>query len=1015
MPYVEQMLYGVENTDNSAGREVLAKSPGLGTDATTEIATLCDRWGAPPALGLAQPVLMSFRLAAEIPSIRGRLYAVIQASRGFEQIFHAAVISESAYVTFMRNPFALRQVVDFLEDWKPGLRLNRLEVNYDHTRPLVDPPVSAKDIGLVDEAVSKYITDGTLSLPLEQPSSESDRSLALIIACLPEKDRKELRFASFATSDGNNYSLFANESDGGDFSGWRRLMMTWLAGDYVDETDSYIKSIRTYMERGDLVGVTRVTSRQPARPMAPGKERIDPFVVDRFSPGVAAEDTPQAKVTRPPLPKSPSRPVAGTPSARKPAPERTEPARRPVKPISAMAVSQPAAEPRPEPIRAPNRTKVSRARRLPVRPPRFYRRVVRGLVALVVICLAGWFGWMWREGYSISETLEWAGLEYFNAERSRTERAATLLEVVDVGGVYDRQLKLVAGAGNGLNPSLDKGRSKAMGNLQEEVGVPLRQQIDLFVKLANDGMQQGSRPDRETQRMRSLAAQGSVLEQEMARLELAWHSLAAQVFWHDLSHLTDKEVAARHDSLSLREKGFQEDARLGLGTTEQAESLAAARAQVRGMASLLTLFNERSYSAEWEKALSTAAASVSPSASRMTRAYRNSAFALVRLKKYERSQAAMDLPFRGEIRDNDWPTAEVRSILPALRSQARMFPKGHAPALLTGTLDLYGVLKKPGDAAAKAAASAEFLTDLEKNAAFRFHPDPYRDYLDRIRFEAAGIRLSGGRDPSSPGDDRYADAADDIVGAFRDSLATVTDPASWDALAANLESGFLSRWAGRLAVASRLDLDRLKASFDTDWAQCMATAARLRTEVKQGRDWTATWTLADQQARALRATYEGPLAQDFGRSVALTQVAGMQGDLYAPVPLEIESVTVRLERDQLTEPTKIRVAFSFGPGGEEYRSDDFKLGPSAPEGSGWVGTGDIGWKAQLAAAQSIRIRILSKDGERTLLVVDCPALDQGEGIAGMLRPRNGEGGSVSLKINGRYWSGLQVPELGPIF
>ena len=183
-----------------------------------------------------------------------------------------------------------------------------------------------------------------------------------------------------------------------------------------------------------------------------------------------------------------------------------------------------------------------------------------------------------------------------DGRKSPTERAATLLEVVDVGGVYDRQLKQVTGMGKGLNPSLDKGRRKVLGNLREDAAGPLNQQVELFAKLASDGIQQGSRPDRETQRMRSLASQGLVLENELARLELAWYSLAAGVFWRDLNTLSDAMVNARRDSLAKAEKGVLEDARRDLGTVEAKVVLDQTRGHVDGMASLLTLFEAKNWS-----------------------------------------------------------------------------------------------------------------------------------------------------------------------------------------------------------------------------------------------------------------------------------------------------------------------------------------------------------------------------------------------------------------------------------
>ena len=267
--------------------------------------------------------------------------------------------------------------------------------------------------------------------------------------------------------------------------------------------------------------------------------------------------------------------------------------------------------------------------------------------------------------------------------------------------------------------------------------------MELFAKLAADGIQQGSRPDRETQRMRSLANQGLVLENELARLELAWYSLAAGVFWQDLNTLSDAMVNARRDSLARVEKGVLEDARRDLGTMEAKVVLDQTRGHVDGMASLLTLFEAKSWSSEWEKKLARAAGQVSTTASRMTRAYANSAFALVRLKKAERKADQTILPFRSGIQDEVWPSAEIRSILTNLRAQTVMFSNGQAPHLLTGTLELYSALKKPATLAAESAQSGKVLGGLVTNRAVRFHPEAYQNFLERIRYEAAMISSAG--------------------------------------------------------------------------------------------------------------------------------------------------------------------------------------------------------------------------------------------------------------------------------
>ena len=99
--------------------------------------------------------------------------------------------------------------------------------------------------------------------------------MALIIACLPEKDRKNLRFASFAPSESNKYTLVGLQSEGCVFAGWKRMMMAWLAGDYVEQVETYISEIRTYLEAGDLAGISRTSQRHRFQTTSAVKDPLD--------------------------------------------------------------------------------------------------------------------------------------------------------------------------------------------------------------------------------------------------------------------------------------------------------------------------------------------------------------------------------------------------------------------------------------------------------------------------------------------------------------------------------------------------------------------------------------------------------------------------------------------------------------------------------------------------------------------------------------------------------------------
>ncbi len=996
MPFIEQLLFGVDNRGGNPARTVLAHSPGMGKEAADEIVRSIENWGTAPPLGLEQPALMSFQMNASIPALPGRLYTVIRGSKGINPLFHAVVISEGAYATFMRNPFAVAHEVDFCNEWNPQVMLTRQEITYNSSVPLVDPLPGKEDIGLVDEAVLKLIADGKLVMPIEQANGQSDRCLALIIACMPEKDRKTLRFASFAPSKSNDFNLIGLQTDGCVFAGWQRMMMTWLAGEYVEEVDTYIATIRSFLEKGDIAGIARTSQRHQIH----------------GSPPPGAYDAPRRDTVSAAMPTH-------------------EPVRRqPVMPLRSVLEPMASAPMTKSPAAAgDNRSGVrSKSRKLsPLKKKRagpragtpnwkFTRtKFLRGALALVVLAAMGTAAVMWVQGKTLAESLEWANLQQLMGDGPRTERAATLLEVVDVGEVYGRQLKQMSGAGKGLNPSVDKGRNKALGHLREDAAEPLGLQVNLFAKLAGDGIQQAGRPDRETQRMKSLASQGLVLHNELARLELAWHSLASAVFWQDLTTMSDEAVIARRDSLAKADKVALEDARGDLGTSGASAILESARVSVDGMASLLTLFEADTWSRKWEKKLVSAAGQVSTSASRLTRAYANSAFAYMSLKKAEKAGAQAVLPYRRELKDQDWPSAEVRSLLTNLRAQAVMFPEGQAPSLLTGTLDLYGALKKPVSLAAKAAESSRVMKDLTFNRAARFHPEAYTDFIERIRYEAAVITLEGTDDLSLIPDFLYEGQDRGLVVAFRDTISIHHTPAAWDSLAATVGRPFLARWAGHQAAVARVHLEKAQEEFDTAWIVCRQTAVRLKDEANAGRDWTAAWVELNERSRNILTAHARALSGDQGRAMKMADLTNLSVALQGALPLGFQAGTIRLDQDVMADATKAFLQVKVVPDGETWRSDRFYIGPASPEGAGWVGTVALEQILQIRPTQGLEITIISDRQEETLLTVTCPSLNEGTGPGGMLRPRAGDHGSVSLKFDSNYWKSLRVPDLGMIF
>jgi hypothetical protein len=515
--------------------------------------------------------------------------------------------------------------------------------------------------------------------------------------------------------------------------------------------------------------------------------------------------------------------------------------------------------------------------------------------------------------------------------------------------------------------------------------------------------------------MKSLANQGMVLENELARLELAWYSLAAGVAWQDLARLPDAEVSARRDSLARAEKGALEDARRDLGTLEAKALLEQTLGNVDGMASLLALFDTGRWSSAWEKKLARAAGQVSPTASRMTRAYANSAYALLSLKKAERREQQAELPYLRRLEDEDWPSAETRSLLTNLRAQVQIFSDGQAPALLRETLDLYADLKKPASLAARAAGSAGALDELAANRAVKFHPEAYGDFLERVRFEAALIALDGQEDPGLIPEHLYEGAEREMVVGFRDTIAIHHTSAAWDSMSTSLDRPFLARWAKHLGKMSLQDLAAAQGEFDAAWVSCRKSAVRLQEEADAGRDWTATWLVLNRQARDVLARHGRVLAEDRERSRKMADLNNLLVAMGTILPLEFQAGTIRLDSDRMLEGAKARLEIRLTPDGHSWQSDKFYIGPAAPDGAGWVGTVSLEKEFQIRPDQGLEVRVVSEKNREILLEVICPSLEEGTGPGGMTRPRSGGRGSVSLKIAPSHWRTLRIPDLGMIF
>ncbi len=187
MPFVEQIYYGVNNDDPSKRRQVLACSPGVTKGAVHEIIQLCKGWGTVPASGLTYPALMSFPLKTSMASLRGNLYTIIRVNAGLVPSFHALIVNDADFTSYGHNPFALAAAFPFggiLTSEKP---FSRVTLKPGKGNLAIIPLPSPSDVGIVDLVIEEALTASKSLLPLEQPSSQSDRTLALALVAMPKR------------------------------------------------------------------------------------------------------------------------------------------------------------------------------------------------------------------------------------------------------------------------------------------------------------------------------------------------------------------------------------------------------------------------------------------------------------------------------------------------------------------------------------------------------------------------------------------------------------------------------------------------------------------------------------------------------------------------------------------------------------------------------------------------------------------------------------------------------------
>ncbi len=260
MAVMEQLIYGVDTAKTQPSRQVLGKSPGVNRSILEEVVRFCDSWGALPPDVPARKVLMSFPLDSQHSDDQARLYAIIQVVSDPAQLFHADILTARDFGSFGMNPYALAHEQIFLNQHGPGQLPDRREICPSSLEPLVTPLPSRHDVPLVEEALSTYLTTGKVVLPLASGCDESDRMMALLIAALPASRRAELRFASFAISEANRYTLVAMHGEGAGYGGWQRFLMSTMTGQLTPPQAQYISEVKDCLLASDLMALEKTSN-----------------------------------------------------------------------------------------------------------------------------------------------------------------------------------------------------------------------------------------------------------------------------------------------------------------------------------------------------------------------------------------------------------------------------------------------------------------------------------------------------------------------------------------------------------------------------------------------------------------------------------------------------------------------------------------------------------------------------------------------------------------------------------
>ena len=994
MPRID-ILDLVSAVGEPAGRpRVLSSGCGWPRDFLEQLISAHEGWGAPGVQAPDMPVVSSLRIQPGAMPGSGNHYAVsVTWGAGGEIKHRCLLVHHEDYIKAGFHPYLLlaEQAGMLLE----GVTLPQWEDGH--------APDTAT-CALVTDGLQRLLQRGELHLPLSQPESGCDRILALLLTLIPVRTRAQLRFTSFSPGEPWLWNLAAVRQPGGSLVDWKRRVMDLSGYDIGPEAGKYLREARTHLAAGDLKGLNSLARRTRFQPSLGGGRHSATAGPDQGGSRIGLR--PRGTATAP-VARSEAPPRIGTSTAASvPVAEKAGSAgkRRPGGQASQQPMPVLSSRHRP-------RIVLERRRLRPVSMPdprrnrRLPARVVTTLVFLGV--LAG--GWLLGgvPGLSVDSLIHKLTPAWDRQDDGPAE--APLLAVVDVGKVYEEiltrnQTGILEGGSLG-----EKSRRKAVAQLRREAARPLAGQIAAYFEVAEGGIRTSPQPGRESRRLDILASEGRDLGGDLDRLSLAWYSLSRGICWQDLGVLPDGAVMGRCDSLDRVDGAWRASAASDLGMGDLHEQLAAMVRETDAMGRLVDLFQAGTWSAQWQRDLLAAAGAVPPAASPVTRAYRNAAFVLARLKDAEHAAASRDLPFGAGWSEGGWPSAAVREVLPALRRVTGMFRQGRAPVSLASAVGLYAMLEDPRAAAERAAADPEFWRAVNANPAVAFDPGVYEDILGRVRFEALRPYLDRG-DPASawPGHLTTLAAAPMLM-EFHGLLAMDPPARIWRREEADLTDAFLRRWAERKSRGTSLASRARQAAFDGAWRTLIADLDRVNTLARANRNWSEAWLALQASALDLLNRYVLAFEDDPVARAQMVAASNLLDTMARPLDLRVLGARVDLERVPVgAVPVLEAVVMPAGRSvgrRELVAADGFRDPVDVP----------LGWSFSLDPSNWLVLKVVDRTTGGVILEATCPSLQEGAGPAAMSSPLEGEGGSVALTLGPNFWRQLELPDLGGIF